>query len=168
MELLLRALITERQRGERMETRSTKAKCARRTLFGPVDPGQLQQDFQCMLYANMETAKQKWNFDFLQEVPVEGLLQWEELQEQEVPAFYHACVVGVARKPLQPVNRTVAQEAQTHHAVKRREKARPAKKTGGKKSQARKKQRQTSLTDYYTTKKKVKMEMQTPEKKLAF
>ncbi|XP_015267595.1 PREDICTED: cyclin-dependent kinase inhibitor 1-like isoform X2 [Gekko japonicus] len=156
------------QKGERMEPRSTDIKCARRTLFGPVDPSQLQQDFQCMLSASMERAKQKWNFDFLQEVPAEGLLQWEELQEQEVPAFYHTCIVGGARKPLQPVNRTVAQEAQTRLTVKLREKARPAKKTGGKKSQARKKRRQTSLTDYYTTKKQVKMEMQTPEKKLAF
>lgn len=146
-ELLLCALITERKKGERMEPRSIKAKCVRRTLFGPVDPGQLQQDFQCMLHASLEKAKQKWNFDFLQEVPADGLLQWEELQEQEVPAFYRACVVRGARKPLQPVNRTVAQEAQTHHmVVKLIEKARPARKTGGKKSQARKKRRQTSLT----------------------
>ncbi|XP_077166373.1 cyclin-dependent kinase inhibitor 1-like [Paroedura picta] len=168
MELLLCALVTERQRGEWMESGSTKARCARRTLFGPVDPGQLQQDFQRMLYASTEKAKQKWNFDFLQEVPAEGLLQWEELQEQEVPAFYRTCVVGGARKPLQPVNRTVAQEVQTHHAVKLIEKARSGKKTGGRKGQARKKRRQTSLTDYYTTKKQVRMEMQTPEKKLTF
>nr|XP_056718852.1 cyclin-dependent kinase inhibitor 1-like [Euleptes europaea] len=151
-----------------MEPRSTKAKCARRTLFGPVDPGQLQQDFQRMLHGSMEKAKQKWNFDFLREAPAEGLLQWEELQEQEVPAFYRTSVLGGVRKPLQPVNRTVAREAQTRHTVTLGQKATPAKKTGGKKSQTKKKRRQTSLTDYYTIKKQVRMEMLTPEKKLAF
>ncbi|XP_054856446.1 cyclin-dependent kinase inhibitor 1-like [Eublepharis macularius] len=151
-----------------MEPRSTKTNSARRILFGSVDPSQLQQDFQCMLHASMEKAKQKWNFDFLCERPAEGLLQWEVLQDEEVPAFYRTGVVGEARKPLQPVNRMVAKEAQTYHTIKLIEKARPAKKTGGEKSQARKKQRQTSLTDYYITKKQVRMEMQTPEKKVAF
>uniref|UniRef100_A0ACB8EBB2 Uncharacterized protein n=1 Tax=Sphaerodactylus townsendi TaxID=933632 RepID=A0ACB8EBB2_9SAUR len=165
-ELLVGAVITERQKGERMEPRSTKPKCARRTLFGPVDPSQLQQDFQRMLCTSMEKARQKWNFDFLREVPAEGRLQWEELQEQEVPAFYRTCVVGGARKPLQPVNWTVPQEAQAHHTVKLVENALPFKKTEGGKSQAKKKRRQMCLTDYYATKKRVRMEMQTPEKKL--
>ncbi|NXS53358.1 CDN1A inhibitor, partial [Brachypteracias leptosomus] len=50
---------------------------ARRNLFGPVDHEQLQQDFQHMLHNSIKGAQQKWNFDFLQDVPVEGLLQWE-------------------------------------------------------------------------------------------
>ncbi|KFQ29511.1 Cyclin-dependent kinase inhibitor 1B, partial [Mesitornis unicolor] len=48
-----------------------------RNLFGPVDHEQLWQDFQHMLRNSVEGAQQKWNFDFLQNTPVEGLLQWE-------------------------------------------------------------------------------------------
>ncbi|NXR05954.1 CDN1A inhibitor, partial [Semnornis frantzii] len=48
-----------------------------RSLFGPIDHKQLQQDFECMVSSSVEWAQQKWNFDFLQDVPMEGLLQWE-------------------------------------------------------------------------------------------
>ncbi|NXG49990.1 CDN1A inhibitor, partial [Psilopogon haemacephalus] len=48
-----------------------------RNLFGPIDHEQLQQDLAYMLHSSIERAQQKWNFDFLQEVPMEGLLQWE-------------------------------------------------------------------------------------------
>ncbi|KFV70207.1 Cyclin-dependent kinase inhibitor 1B, partial [Dryobates pubescens] len=46
-----------------------------RNLFGPTDHE--QQDFEHVLHSSVEGAQQKWNFDFLQDVPVEGLLQWE-------------------------------------------------------------------------------------------
>ncbi|NXX50855.1 CDN1B inhibitor, partial [Tricholaema leucomelas] len=48
-----------------------------KNLFGPTDHEQLQQDFERMLRSSVEQAQQKWNFDFLQDVPVEGLLKWE-------------------------------------------------------------------------------------------
>ncbi|KFP25837.1 Cyclin-dependent kinase inhibitor 1, partial [Colius striatus] len=54
-----------------------KATQAQRNLFGPVDHEQLHQDFQHMLRSSVERAQQKWNFDFLRDVPAEGLLQWE-------------------------------------------------------------------------------------------
>ncbi|XP_066488309.1 cyclin-dependent kinase inhibitor 1-like [Tiliqua scincoides] len=167
MESLLCALVEERQAGERMELRFKKASHVRRNLFGPVDHDHLQQEFQRMLYASMEKAKRRWNFDFVQEMPAEGLLQWEELQDREVPTFYHACVVGGARKPLQPVNRFVAKEARAQHTGK--VKPQRAKKMPKKKSLAGKKRRDTFLTDYYSAKKKqIRMDMQTPVKKLAF
>ncbi|NXX57588.1 CDN1A inhibitor, partial [Scopus umbretta] len=50
---------------------------AQRNLFGPIDHEQLRQDFQHMLHSSVEGAQQKWNFDFLRDMPVEGLLQWE-------------------------------------------------------------------------------------------
>uniref|UniRef100_A0A8C0FNM3 Cyclin-dependent kinase inhibitor domain-containing protein n=1 Tax=Bubo bubo TaxID=30461 RepID=A0A8C0FNM3_BUBBB len=48
-----------------------------RNLFGSVDHEQLQQDFQHMLYNSVEGAQRKWNFNFLWDMPAEGLLQWE-------------------------------------------------------------------------------------------
>ncbi|EMP38473.1 Cyclin-dependent kinase inhibitor 1 [Chelonia mydas] len=131
-----------------MEWRSVKANRVRRNLFGPVDHEQLQQDFQHMLRSSMEGAQQKWNFDFLRDMPAEGLLQWEELQSHDVPAFYHSCVVGEARKPLKPLNQGIVKEVKAHHfaTVTLTENPKVAKKMSGKKSQAGKKRRQTSLT----------------------
>ncbi|KFP08731.1 Cyclin-dependent kinase inhibitor 1, partial [Calypte anna] len=48
-----------------------------RNLFGPTDHEQLQQDFQRVLHNSVERAQQKWNFNFLWDTPVEGLLRWE-------------------------------------------------------------------------------------------
>ncbi|KAM6437065.1 cyclin-dependent kinase inhibitor 1-like [Liasis olivaceus] len=144
-----------------MELTSAKADPIRRNLFGPVDHEHLQQEFQSVMSSSMERAKQRWNFDFFQEVPTAGLLQWEELQGHEVPAFYHPCVAREPRQPLQPVNRTVDRDAKAPLLAKEVERARPAKK-------AAVKRRQTHLTDYYTTKKQIRTDMQTPVKKLAF
>lgn len=65
----------------------------RRNLFGPVDHQQLQQDFQRLFCMNVETAKQRWNFDFQRDQPVPGRVEWEELRCQDVPAFYRSSVV---------------------------------------------------------------------------
>nr|XP_055046347.1 cyclin-dependent kinase inhibitor 1D [Misgurnus anguillicaudatus] len=73
----------------------------RRNLFGPVDHQQLQQDFQRLISMSVEIAKQRWNFDFQRDKPVSGTIEWEELPCQDVPAFYHNCVV----RPGMPRNR---------------------------------------------------------------
>lgn len=70
-----------------------QAAVTRRNLFGPVDHQQLQQDFQRHFCMNVEIAKQRWNFDFQKDQPVPGCIEWEELQCQDVPVFYHSCVV---------------------------------------------------------------------------
>ncbi|XP_067145945.1 cyclin-dependent kinase inhibitor 1-like [Apteryx mantelli] len=167
MEALLCTLAGEPQRGEKMERRPGKTTHARRNLFGPVDHEQLQQDFQHMLCSSIEGAQQKWNFDFLWDTPVEGLLQWEELEGHQVPAFYHSCVVGDTRRPLQHLNWPLGREDKIHHFVwvTLTEKPKTSKKTGGKRSPEGKKRRQTSLTDYYSAKKRVKMNTQAVAKK---
>ncbi|KFP70873.1 Cyclin-dependent kinase inhibitor 1, partial [Acanthisitta chloris] len=48
-----------------------------RNLFGPVDHQQLQNDLEVMLRQNLEEAKQRWNFDFETETPLEGPFTWE-------------------------------------------------------------------------------------------
>ncbi|XP_034434141.1 cyclin-dependent kinase inhibitor 1D [Hippoglossus hippoglossus] len=66
----------------------------RRNLFGPLDHQQLQQDFQRLLCMSVEMANKRWNFDFQADVPGEGSnIEWEELKCQDVPAFYHSCMV---------------------------------------------------------------------------
>ncbi|XP_060759101.1 cyclin-dependent kinase inhibitor 1D [Neoarius graeffei] len=77
----------------------------RRNLFGPVDHQELQQDFHKLLYMNMEVAKQRWNFDFQSERPTPGSVEWEEIHCQDVPAFYHSCVVRMGkRRPEVPIS----------------------------------------------------------------
>nr|XP_020641463.1 cyclin-dependent kinase inhibitor 1-like [Pogona vitticeps] len=150
-----------------MEPKPAKASHARRNLFGPVDHDNLQQDVQNMLWASMERAMQRWNFDFLQDKPTEGLLQWEELPVHEVPTFYHNLVIGQGRYPLQSMNWDVTKETKMSHVGKMMKKTKPAKRIARKKGVAGKKRRQTSLTDYYTAKKDNRVAMRTPVKKLA-
>ncbi|XP_027007466.1 cyclin-dependent kinase inhibitor 1D [Tachysurus fulvidraco] len=73
----------------------------RRNLFGPVDHQQLQQDFHRLLCMSVEVAKQRWNFDFESERPIPGSVEWEEMQCQDVPAFYHSCVVRTGKRSLE-------------------------------------------------------------------
>ncbi|XP_009956346.1 PREDICTED: cyclin-dependent kinase inhibitor 1-like, partial [Leptosomus discolor] len=166
-ESLLCTLAGERHQEEKLEWRLGKTTHAQRSLFGPVDYEQLRQDFQHMLRSSVEGAQQKWNFDFLQDTPMEGLLQWEELEGHEVPAFYHSCVVGDAQRPLQHLNWPLGREDKSHHfaQVALTEKPKTSKKTGGKRISEGKKRRQTSLTDYYSAKKQVKTNMQAAAKK---
>ncbi|XP_058046662.1 cyclin-dependent kinase inhibitor 1-like [Ahaetulla prasina] len=146
-----------------MDLISAKAAPTRRNLFGPVDHDHLLQEFQSMMRSSMEQAKQRWNFDFFQDMPIVGLLQWEELQGHEVPAFYHTHVARESRPPLQPVNRTADREGKVHLLGREVERGRPIKT-----ATLGKKRRQTYLTDYYSTKKPIRTDMQTPVKKLAF
>lgn len=65
----------------------------RRNLFGPIDHNQLQQDFQRLLLMSIDSAKRRWDFDFLSDRPASGAeLEWEELQSKDVPMFYHSYV----------------------------------------------------------------------------
>nr|XP_060634096.1 cyclin-dependent kinase inhibitor 1-like isoform X1 [Anolis sagrei ordinatus] len=146
--------------GRRMEMRPRKTNHARKNLFGPVNHDGLQQDFQSMLNAAMERATWRWNFDFLQDTPTEGLLQWEKLPNHEVPTFYHTCRVG---QTYQPVKLGLGNKLKMHHSGEVLEKQRQN--VAKKKSLIGKKRRQTSLTDYCTTK-KIRMDMKTPVKKM--
>ncbi|XP_071189176.1 cyclin-dependent kinase inhibitor 1C-like isoform X1 [Salvelinus alpinus] len=71
----------------------------RRNLFGPVDHEQLQQDFQRHLCMSVESANKRWDFDFNTGRPATNgaRVEWEEMKCQDVPAFYHSCVV---KKPV--------------------------------------------------------------------
>ncbi|KAK2892573.1 hypothetical protein Q8A67_012561 [Cirrhinus molitorella] len=86
--------------GGQEEDIKPQAAKVRRNLFGPVDHQQLQQDFQRLFCMNVEVAKQRWDFDFQRDQPVPGRIEWEELRCQDVPVFYHGCVVrsGMAKQ----------------------------------------------------------------------
>ncbi|KAM3858743.1 cyclin-dependent kinase inhibitor 1D [Diretmus argenteus] len=77
-----------------VEALELKVGPVRRNLFGPVDHRQLQEDFQRLLCMSVESANQRWNFDFQCDRPAQGsAVEWEELRCQDVPAFYRSCTV---------------------------------------------------------------------------
>ncbi|XP_048353082.1 cyclin-dependent kinase inhibitor 1 [Sphaerodactylus townsendi] len=64
-----------------------RSSCSRklcRNLFGPVDHEQLQNDFQSSMKVEREEAKSKWNFDFETETPLEGDYKWEKVSHINV------------------------------------------------------------------------------------
>uniref|UniRef100_A0A8C8BAP1 Cyclin dependent kinase inhibitor 1A n=1 Tax=Otus sunia TaxID=257818 RepID=A0A8C8BAP1_9STRI len=56
-----------------------------RSLFGPVDHHELQNEFEGMLKQHLEEARQRWNFDFETETPLEGQFKWERVFQAEQP-----------------------------------------------------------------------------------
>ncbi|XP_062865446.1 cyclin-dependent kinase inhibitor 1D [Trichomycterus rosablanca] len=113
----------------------------RRNLFGPVDHQQLQQDFQRLLCMSVETAKQRWNFDFQSERPTPGLVEWEEMGCQDVPAFYRSCVVRTGKRRLE----TPISTEDLHRDAK------VQKRLG---TPVRIRYRQAAITDFFTAKKR--------------
>ncbi|XP_021232625.1 cyclin-dependent kinase inhibitor 1 [Numida meleagris] len=57
-----------------------------RSLFGPVDHEQLQNDFKELLRQQLEEAQRRWNFDFETETPLEGRFKWERVPLAEQPS----------------------------------------------------------------------------------
>ncbi|XP_032893309.1 cyclin-dependent kinase inhibitor 1-like [Amblyraja radiata] len=112
----------------------------RRNLFGPAGHRQMQQDIQHLLRANIEAAEHRWNYDFSEEAPGEGKLQWQGMQWQEVPAFYRSRLLHSSS--LQPlnVNRGSEQPASPRH------------KPAAQASPGQRGRRQTRITDYYPIK----------------
>ncbi|XP_069480236.1 cyclin-dependent kinase inhibitor 1C [Ambystoma mexicanum] len=61
----------------------------RRSLFGPLDHGELRRELRGRLQELAEDARERWGFDFQAERPVAGArLQWEPVCGSAVPAFY--------------------------------------------------------------------------------
>ncbi|KAM4701584.1 cyclin-dependent kinase inhibitor 1 [Discoglossus pictus] len=61
-----------------LEVSSTAEKPCR-NLFGPVDHEQLKIDFESMMKNLNDEAAQKWNFDFVNERPLDGNYKWERV-----------------------------------------------------------------------------------------
>ncbi|XP_069079121.1 cyclin-dependent kinase inhibitor 1C [Pleurodeles waltl] len=61
----------------------------RRSLFGPLDHGELRRELQSRLQGMAEEARERWGFDFQAGRPVPGSgLLWEPVCGSVVPAFY--------------------------------------------------------------------------------
>ena len=75
----------EPPRDARPAPRSSKA-C--RCLFGPVDSEQLHQDCDALMASCVQEARERWNFDFVSETPLEGDFAWERVRGLGLPKLY--------------------------------------------------------------------------------
>lgn len=68
----------------------------RRNLFGPVDPDQLQVEYQAALQKDLEEASTRWGFDFILDKPLENSdFKWEGVPGNKVPLLYRSCMLNV-------------------------------------------------------------------------
>lgn len=59
-----------------------------RRLFGPVDSEQLRRDCDALMAGCVQEARERWNFDFVTETPLEGDFAWERVWGLGLPKLY--------------------------------------------------------------------------------
>ncbi|XP_068598804.1 cyclin-dependent kinase inhibitor 1 isoform X2 [Brachionichthys hirsutus] len=67
---------------------------ARRSLFGPVDQEELEQEYQAALQEDLEGASSRWGFDFKSDTPLGSSdFQWEGIPCNKMPLLYRSCML---------------------------------------------------------------------------
>ncbi|KAM4553832.1 uncharacterized protein cdkn1cb isoform 1-T1 [Fundulus diaphanus] len=78
-----------------------------RSLFGPVDHDELERDVKAKLREISERDRERWNFNFEDNTPLEGDYEWEEVAAEKTAAFYReSASSGRTRTPATPVKQT--------------------------------------------------------------
>ncbi|XP_067097057.1 cyclin-dependent kinase inhibitor 1 isoform X3 [Osmerus mordax] len=140
---------------------------AQRSLFGPVDHEQLQQEYQQALRKDLEDTSRRWGFDFLLEKPLKGGdFQWEGVPSTTVPLIYRPNMVGMNKVEGQ---RGVVSyiEARAGPSLSGKENVlytperdaativQNLETTPGRGERERLKRKQTNITDFYAAKRRV-------------
>lgn len=73
-----------RRTPDRLDITPSRALC--RQLFGPIDHSQLQEDLTRELTKMDQEATTKWNFDFVNDKPLEGNYLWSRFQHKDSTA----------------------------------------------------------------------------------
>ncbi|KAM9496560.1 uncharacterized protein Hap1MRO34_000235 [Clarias gariepinus] len=71
----------------------------RRSLFGPVDHGELDRDIEAKLREISGKEEQAWNFNFASGTPLFGDYEWEGAAAEATPAFYQESVKAGKKRP---------------------------------------------------------------------
>lgn len=58
---------------------SNNRTCVRRALFGPIDHEENRKFVKCELAKIEDEQRREWNFDFKNELPLEGRYQWSRI-----------------------------------------------------------------------------------------
>ncbi|XP_061678508.1 cyclin-dependent kinase inhibitor 1C [Syngnathoides biaculeatus] len=59
-----------------------------RNLFGPVDHDELSREMSVKMREISERDRQRWNFNFEDNTPLDGDYEWVEVSPDNTPAFY--------------------------------------------------------------------------------
>ncbi|KAM7319129.1 hypothetical protein ACRRTK_022241 [Alexandromys fortis] len=136
-----------------------------RRLFGPVDSEQLSRDCEALMAGCLQEARERWNFDFVTETPLEGNYAWERVRGLGMPKFYLSPGsrgrddLGGDKRPSTSSALLQGSAPEDHVALSlsctlvSHAPERPEDSPGGP-SQGRKR-RQTSLTDFYHSKRRL-------------
>ncbi|XP_061689692.1 cyclin-dependent kinase inhibitor 1 isoform X2 [Syngnathoides biaculeatus] len=137
----------------------------RRSLFGPVDREQLRADCQAALRKDLEEASRRWSFDFLSDRPLaHGDFQWEGVPGAKVPALYRPRTLGRASAPrateaaVSPKKvRAEPPECEKENIPEKDSDRCPlnVERTPRKKESGGIKRKQTNITDFYQSKRRV-------------
>uniref|UniRef100_A0A8C2S7W8 Cyclin-dependent kinase inhibitor 1 n=1 Tax=Capra hircus TaxID=9925 RepID=A0A8C2S7W8_CAPHI len=154
--------MSEPSRDAHQIPRSSKA-C--RCLFGPVDSEQLRQDCDALMASCVQEARERWNFDFVTETPLEGDFAWERVRGLGLPKLYLPVGprddVGGGKRPS-PSSALLQGTSQEDHldlslscTLVTRSPERPEGTPGGPGPSQGRKRRQTSMTDFYHSKRRL-------------
>lgn len=144
-----------------------RSKACRR-LFGPVDSEQLRRDYDALMAGCLREARERWNFDFATETPLEGDFVWERVRGPALPKLYLSPGsrrgrddLGGDRRPG-PSSALLQGPAPQDHAdlslsctLVPHAPERPEDSPGGLGAPQGRKRRQTSLTDFYHSKRRL-------------
>lgn len=140
-----------------------------RRLFGPVDSEQLSRDCDALMASCLQEAGERWNFDFATETPLEGNYVWERVRSPGLPKIYlspgsrrrddlggdkrpstsSALLQGPGPAPEDHVALSLSCTLVSHAPE------RPEDSPGGTGTSQGRKRRQTSLTDFYHSKRRL-------------
>ncbi|XP_007937593.1 cyclin-dependent kinase inhibitor 1 [Orycteropus afer afer] len=139
-----------------------------RRLFGPVDEEQVRRDCEVLMEDCLKEARARWNFDFVTETPLEGNYIWERVQGLGLPKFYLPVEPWGGRDDMgggkRPCTSTVLIQgmAQGDHVdlslsctLVPHSLERPEVSPGGPGAPRGRKRGQTSMTDFYHSKRRL-------------
>lgn len=139
-----------------------------RRLFGPVDSEQLHRDCDALMASCVQEACERWNFDFVTETPLKGDFAWERVRGLGLPKLYLTSGPRGSRDDLGGGKRPSSSSAllqgtaQEDHVdlslsctLVPRSPERSEESPGGPGTSQGRKRRQTSMTDFYHSKRRL-------------
>lgn len=138
-----------------------------RRLFGPVDSEQLSRDCDALMASCLQEARERWNFDFATETPLEGNYVWERVRSPGLPKIYlspgsrRRDDLGGDKRPSTSSALLQGPAPEDHVALSlsctlvSHAPERPEDSPGGTGTSQGRKRRQTSLTDFYHSKRRL-------------
>lgn len=144
-----------------------RSKACRR-LFGPVDSEQLRRDCDALMAGCLQEARERWNFDFVTETPLEGNFAWERVRGLGLPKLYLSPGprnghddLGGGKLPGPSAVLLPGSAQEDHVALSLsctlvpHSSERPEDSPGAPGSSQGRKRRQTSMTDFYHSKRRL-------------